>query len=207
VIWVGLTGGIASGKSTVSQFLKNEGAFIVDADKIVHKLLRQKKEVIEAIIEHFGKQVVNASGEIDRKGLGEIIFHHPDQRVALNRIVHPYVFEKSESEKKRISDRHPTAVIVFDAALLIETYAYQKMDWTLLVYVDRKTQINRLIKRDHLTQEDAERRIKAQMPIDDKIALVNEVIDNKYPRHEVEKIVHQSYLRLKKKAETTLSCS
>jgi len=204
VIWVGLTGGIASGKSTVSQYLQQEGAFIVDADKIVHDLLSQKSEVIEAIIKHFGRQVLNASGEINRKSLGEIIFRHPEQRKALNRIVHPYVFEKSQTEKNRISEQNPNAVIIFDAALLIETGAYQKMDWTLLVYVDRKTQTSRLIKRDHLTHEDAERRIKAQMPIDDKRPLVDEIIDNQGPPHEVEKIIHTRYLRLRKKAENAV---
>ncbi len=207
MIWVGLTGGIASGKSTVSQFLKQEGAFIIDADNIVHRLLSQKSEVIESIVGHFGKKVVNAAGQIDRKRLGKIIFRDPEKRMTLNKIVHPCVFEESEAEKNRIANQDPKAVIIFDAALLIETGAYQKMDWNLLVYLDHRTQINRLIKRDHLTQEDAERRIKAQISIDDKIRRVNEVIDNRYPRHEVENAVHQIYLRLKRKAGTSITCS
>lgn len=201
MIWVGLTGGIASGKSTVSQFLSNEGAFIIDADQIVHRLLRKNKEVIKNIMEYFGKQAVDASGEINRKRLGEIIFRDPDKREVLNGIVHPFVFKKSESEKNRIASQHPAAIIIFDAALLIETGAYQKMDWNLLVYVDRKTQINRLIKRDYLTQKEAEQRVRAQMPIHDKIALVDEVIDNQCPRQEVEKTVHRIYRNLEKKPQ------
>jgi len=198
---VGLTGGIASGKSTVSQFLNNEGAFIIDADKIVHQLLHQNKEMIGSIMECFGKQVMNAAGEINRKHLGEIIFRDTDKREALNKIVHPGVFKASEAEKNRITKQYPEAVIIFDAALLIETRAYEKMDWNLLVYVDRQTQIQRLIKRDHFVQKDAEQRIETQMPIDDKIALVDEVIDNQYSRQRLEKMVRQIYLRLERKAK------
>ncbi len=200
MIWVGLTGGIASGKSTASQFLKQEGAFIVDADQIVHDLLREKKVLIDTIVEHFGEKVRDVSGGINRKSLGEIIFAQANQRLALNKIVHPYVFKKSLSEKNRIAAQHPKAVIIFDAALLIETGSYQKMDWNLLVYVSRQTQIDRLIQRDGLTRADAERRIEAQMPIDDKIAHVNEVIDNQGSRQALEKTIHQSYLMLQKKA-------
>ena len=200
MIWVGLTGGIASGKSTVSRFLLEEGAFIIDADKIVHKLLLRGSKVYQTIVETFGDDVIDDSKEIDHKELGEMIFRNPTQRQTLNQIVHPSVFERAESEKKAIIAKHPKGVIVFDAALLIETNSHKKMDWVLLAYVDRATQVERLIERDHLSKDDAALRIGSQIPIEEKVSVVDEVINCHEPLPQVKESVHRIYLRLKKKA-------
>jgi dephospho-CoA kinase len=106
------------------------------------------------------------------------------------------VFEKADLEKKEIARRHPGAVIVFDAALLIETEAHLRMDWTLLAYVDRATQIDRLIRRSGLSLTAAERRIDAQMPLDDKIPFADEIIDNRKPLAAVKEEVGRIYQRL-----------
>ncbi|MFQ5597864.1 MAG: dephospho-CoA kinase [Nitrospiria bacterium] len=204
MIWVGLTGGIASGKSTVSRTLKEEKAFIVDADRIVHDLLHSNTQVIDSIIEVFGKEVLDPSGSIDRKQLGDIVFRNEKQRLLLNRIVHPHVFEKAESKKKNIIKKHPNAVIVFDAALLIETKAHQKMDWVLLAYVDPATQISRLMHRDRLSKDEAILKIKAQIPIDEKIPWADEVIDCRKPLQDLKVDVHRIYLRLQKRAQSNL---
>ncbi len=200
MLWVGLTGGIASGKSTVSHFLHREGAYIIDADQIVHALLCDKGVVYDSVLKAFGEIILDHERKIDRKRLGALVFRNPDQRQRLNQIVHPYVFKKAETEKKAIHAKNPKAVIVFDAALLIETGAYKKMDWVLLAYVDPETQIQRLIKRDHLSKEDALLRISAQMPIDEKVALADEVIRCNEPLNTVKTSLHQVYARLKEKA-------
>jgi dephospho-CoA kinase len=199
VIWVGLTGGIASGKSTVSQFLRQEGAFIIDADRIAHRVILKGGEAYRPVVEAFGRAILDQSGEISRKKLGEIVFNDPEMRISLNRIVHPHVFEKADLEKAEIARRHPNAIIVFDAALLIETEAHLKMDWILLAYVDRATQIDRLIRRDGLSPAEAGRRIAAQMSLDDKIPFANEIIDNRKPLADVKEEVGRIYRRLQER--------
>lgn len=201
VIWVGLTGGIASGKSTVSRFLRQEGAAIIDADEIAHAVISKGAEAYQPVVEAFGQEVLDQAGEIDRKRLGQIVFNDPKQRMVLNRIVHPLVFQRAELEKKEMAHRHPDGVVVFDAALLIETEAHLRTDWVLLVYVDRATQLERLIGRNGLSIVEAERRIDAQMPLDDKIPFADEVIDNRKPLNEVKEEVGRIYRRLLKKAQ------
>ena len=200
MIWVGLTGGIASGKSTVSRFLRREGASIIDADRIAHAVILKGGEAYRPVVEAFGKEILDEAGEIDRKRLGGIIFRDPEKRILLNRLVHPSVFERADSEKKELSRRDPAGVIVFDAALLIETGVYSAMDWVLLAYVDRATQIERLVGRDRLSRSEAERRIDAQMPLDDKRTFADEIIDNRKPLAEVAEEVGGIYRRLKKRA-------
>lgn len=200
VIWVGLTGGIASGKSTVSQFLRREGASIIDADRIAHAVILKGGGAYEPVVKAFGTEILNETGEIDRKRLGGIIFRDPEKRATLNRIVHPFVFERAESEKEELARRDPEGVIVFDAPLLIETGADSGMDWVLLAYVDRATQIERLVGRDRLSRAEAEQRIDAQMPLDDKRAFADEIIDNHKPLAAVEEEVRSLYRRLKKRA-------
>ena len=200
MMWVGLTGGIASGKSAVSRFLREAGAFIIDADEIAHAVILKGGPAYRSIVDAFGKEILDPSGEIDRKRLGQIVFNDPDKRRRLNHLVHPHVFERAEAEKEAITRRHPKAVIVFDAALLIETGACQNMDWTLVVYVDRSTQIERLTLRDGLTREQAEERIAAQMPLDEKIRFADEVIDNRKPLDQIKKEVFEIFRRLQRRA-------
>lgn len=200
VIWVGLTGGIASGKSTVSRFLRREGASIIDADEIAHAVILKGAEAYQPVVEVFGKEILDQAGEIDRKQLGEIVFNDPNKRKILNRLIHPFVFKRADLEKKEMARLHPGGVIVFDAALLIETEAHLRMDWILLVYVDRATQIERLLRRNGLSFMEAERRINAQMPLDDKISFADEVIDNRKPLQAVEEEVRAIYQRLQRQA-------
>jgi dephospho-CoA kinase len=196
MVWVGLTGGIASGKSTVSQFLKEAGSFIVDADKIAHDLLKKKGPVYRQVLNIFGMQILGEEGEIDRKKLGEIVFRDPRRLMALNQIIHPFVFEVAEQERSAIGTVDPHAVIVFDAPLLIETNAYKKVDMVILVYVDKETQIRRLCERDRLSREGAEARIKTQMSLDEKHGFANEIIDNRKPLQSVREEVFRIYKML-----------
>ena len=196
MVLVGLTGGIASGKSTVSQIFKEAGAFIVDADKIAHDLLKSRGYVSRLVLNVFGARILGEEGQIDRKKLGEIVFHDAKKLMILNEIVHPFVFEAAEREKEMIFAQDPHAVIVFDAPLLIETKAHKKVDIVLLVYVDKETQIKRLCERDGLSLEDAEARIGTQMSLDEKHGFANEIIDNRKSFQKVREDAMRIYKRL-----------
>ena len=200
MILVGLTGGIASGKSAVSSLLKTEGAHLIDADQVCHDLILKGHEAYQPVVLAFGADILNPSREIDRKKLGSIVFHDPVQRERLNHILHPLVFAELESKRQQMRQEDRSGITIFDAPLLIETKAHQRMDWVLLVYVDRETQLKRLIKREGLTPHEAALRIDAQLPIDQKIPFANEVIDNRNSPHEVKKVVREIYQRLLKKA-------
>ncbi len=197
MVYVGLTGGIASGKSTVSQILKEAGAFIVDADTIAHDLLKKRGPAYRQVLNTFGINILGAEGEIDRKKLGEIVFHDAKRLMALNQIIHPFVFEAAERERGMIVAQDPQAIVVFDAPLLIETKAHKKVDMVLLAYVDRETQMKRLCARDGLSREVAEARIKMQMSLDEKRAYVNEIIDNRKSFQDVREDVIRIYQMLR----------
>lgn len=199
-MWVGLTGGIASGKSTISRFLRKEGASIIDADQIAHRLIRKGEQAYQAVIASFGTQILDETSEIDRNRLGEIIFSDPGKRRNLNQIVHPLVFERAVSERNSIIRQHPQKVVVFEVPLLFEANADREMDFILLAYVDRKTQTDRLIRRDRLSRHEALLRIRAQMPLENKIQFSDEVVDTRRPLCEVEETIRQIYKKLCDKA-------
>lgn len=204
MILVGLTGGIASGKSTISGFFREQGASIVDADQICHDLIQKGNKAYQKVISTFGKQIVGSDDEINRKKLGDIIFRHAQERASLNKILHPLVFEQLKMEQKSLADEKPQSVLIFDAPLLIESKAHEWMDWVILVYLDVKTQKERFIKRrEGLTPDDATLRIAAQMPLDEKRPFADEIIDNRKPLHEVQSEVCAIYQRLLKEAATS----
>ncbi len=196
MIWVGLTGGIASGKSTVSAIFHEAGAFIVDADQIAHRMLQKGELAYHAVLDAFSARILDSEGEIDRKRLGEIIFRSAEKRLLLNKIVHPFVFEIADQEREKILLSHPDAVIIFDAPLLIETNAHLKMDLVFLVYVDETTQIERLCKRDNISKEAALSRIGSQMSLESKRSFANEVIDNNGSPEETRETVLKIYQML-----------
>jgi dephospho-CoA kinase len=193
MIWIGLTGGMASGKSTVSEAFKKAGAFIVDADRIAHTLLLKEQPGYEPVLNAFGGRVLGPDGEIDRKRLGEIVFRFSEKRILLEQIIHPLVFEEADRERAAIISRFPRAITIFDAPLLIETKAHMRMDLVFLVYVDEAVQMMRLCQRDGFTKEEAMLRIQTQMPLKDKISFANEVIHNDKSPDETEKAVMEIY--------------
>ncbi|MBI3354071.1 MAG: dephospho-CoA kinase [Nitrospirae bacterium] len=177
MIIIGLTGGIASGKSTVSNIFKRLGAYIIDADLLARDAVKPMRPAWSEIVKNFGKGMLNKNGSINRRRLGEIVFGNKKKRRLLNSIVHPRVFERADEIKKRIIKKDPDAIIIFDAALLIETGAYKKMDKVAVVYANEGLQIKRLMKRDGLTEDEAIKRIKAQMPLKDKVRFADYIID------------------------------
>ncbi len=202
MIWVGLTGGIGSGKSTVARFLREAGAFIIDADEIAHAVMRKGGPAYWPVVEEFGPGILDDAGEIDRKKLGGIVFGNPARRERLERLVHPHVFAQADAERKKITADHPDAIIVFDVPLLIETGADREMAYVILADADRETQIDRITRRDKLSREEAERRIDAQMPLDEKRRFADVVIDTRPPLRAVEDSVKALYQKLLKAAKT-----
>lgn len=174
---IGLTGGIASGKSLASTYLKEKGVPVIDADVISRQVVEPGELAFNKIIQAFGREVLTDEGTLDRKSLGSIIFADAEKRKILNNIVHPAV----RMEMKRQSDelvRAGHSLIVLDIPLLVEGELFYLVDEVWVVYVDKQTQLLRLIKRDQSNEKDAMQRITSQLPLEDKIKKADLVIDN-----------------------------
>lgn len=174
---IGLTGGISSGKSTVANLIVALGIPVIDADIIARKVVEPGEAAYTEIVEHFGKDVLEKNGTINRKKLGDIIFNNEAERKVLNSIVHPAVRKQMKMEKEQLLTAG-YETIVFDIPLLFESNLTHMVDKVLLVYVDEETQLERLMNRDEATKTDALSRIRSQMPLKDKIPLADEVINN-----------------------------
>ncbi|CAD2073422.1 dephospho-CoA kinase [Jeotgalicoccus coquinae] len=172
---IGLTGGIASGKTTVSDYLKERGYTVLDADAYSRKTTAKNGPAIPAIIEAFGKDIIDNNGELDRKKLGSIIFNDAGKRRELNEIVHPLIREMMNAdEQKFIKEGH----VFLDIPLLFENGLDERCDLVVTVFVDRDTQVKRLIKRNDLTAGEAEARINSQMPLTEKVQKSDCHLDN-----------------------------
>lgn len=174
----GLTGGIASGKSTVAAMLAEAGARIVDADRIAHQVVLKGESAWQDIVDHFGSGILARDGQIDREALGAIVFNDTEAKKALNGIVHPRVFETMAQEIQSLAEAHPGDLIIMDVPLLIESGLHASLPIVILVYVPETMQQERLMRRDGLNAADAAARIRAQMPIDAKRAHAHYIVDN-----------------------------
>lgn len=196
MILVGLTGGIASGKSMVSGLFRKGGASVIDADKIAHEVIRPPGDPWKEIVSVFGNKILLPDQSIDRKKLAKIVFDDPEKREELNAIVHPHVFAEEEKQRKEIVGKDPKAVVIFDIPLLIETRSYELMDKVILVYVERNLQITRLMERENITQAEAVKRVEAQIPLKEKKQYADYIIDGSLPIEKVKKKVDEIYLDL-----------
>jgi len=201
MLLVGLTGGIASGKSLVARVFKDQGAHVIDADRIVHELLEPKQQAWEEIRGHFGRDILLPDEKIDRRKLGELVFTNAEERSWLNSCLHPRVFLAFTAQVKHLRERSPESIIVLDAALLIETRYDRNMDKTVVVYAELAQQIDRLMARDQLSREQAMARIASQMPLSEKCSHASYVIDNTGTREATEQQAREVFLKLKQDAE------
>lgn len=184
-----MTGGIASGKSTVSKALVNLGAKIIDADQVAHSIIEPDKPAWKDIVDLFGPDILNDDKSINRDKLGQIVFNNPDMLQKLNQITHPRVMEHFKDEIYAIKSAEPQAVIFMEVPLLYETQMERICDEVWVVWVDRETQINRLMHRDNINREDAIKRIESQMQLDEKAEKADKVIDN---RHGIEETIEKA---------------
>ncbi|QOR65773.1 dephospho-CoA kinase [Cytobacillus suaedae] len=174
---IGLTGGIASGKSTVSKMLEELGLAIVDADKIAHQVVEIGKPAYKEIVKVFGERVLHPDLTINRPELGAIIFNDKQKREMLNNIVHPEVRREMLQQADHYIKNGATAVIL-DIPLLFESKLTHMVQKTILVYVDEDVQLKRLISRNGFTEAEARARISSQMPLVEKKPLADVILDN-----------------------------
>ncbi|WP_284641100.1 dephospho-CoA kinase [Paenibacillus silviterrae] len=186
---IGLTGGIACGKSTVASLLVQRGAFLVDADRIAREVVEPGSPVLSRVVERFGPDILLEDGSLHRKKLGEIIFENPAAREDLNGILHPPIRAMMREQMASLEAQHPDKLVVVDIPLLFESKLQHMVSEVMVVYVPREVQQERLMARDGITREQAEKRIAAQMPIEEKKQLADIVIDNSGTLIETEKQV------------------
>lgn len=177
MIVLGLTGGIATGKSTVAQMFKRYGAFIIDADQLARDVVRPGQPAWREIVKAFGEDILNPNRSINRRALGEIVFHNRRRLRRLERIIHPRVAKAQQRLALKIAQRSPEAIIVYEVPLLFESGAHKRVDKIVVVTADRETQIARLKRRNGLTRAEALRRIKHQMPLSHKVRRADVVLD------------------------------
>lgn len=186
---IGLTGGIATGKSTVSSMLTHRGAALVDADQIAREVVLPGEPALLEIAQHFGQAVMQDDGSLNRKALGKIVFADPAKRKQLENILHPRIRSLMLSRMEALEAENPHRLVVVDIPLLYESDLSHYFEQVLLVYVPPEVQLERLMKRDGLTEEEALQRIQNQMPIEKKKRLADIVIDNSGTIEETEKQV------------------
>jgi dephospho-CoA kinase len=175
---VGLTGGIASGKSTVAKMFKEKGAYLIDLDVMVRSVEEPGAPAWKRIVEGFGSKILNEDGTINREKLGAIVFRDKKKLEKLNEIVHPVVFGEWKQQIADIEKNDPDAIVVSDIPLLIEVGKVDEVDLVVLVYISQEEQIRRLIERDRCSRSEALVRIDSQMPIDKKLMYSDFVVDN-----------------------------
>ncbi len=200
MLLAGLTGGIATGKSTVSRLFVECGARLIDADVLAREAVAPGRPALQQIVESFGREMLRPDGTLDRDRLGKAVFGDPAQLEKLNAIVHPYVAVAQEQRSREIAGKEPHAVIVYDAALLIEAGAHKRMDKIIVVTADEQTQLARLKARDHLSAEEAGRRIATQMPLAEKAKVADYVIDGTLPMEQLRAEVRRIHDDLKRLA-------
>ena len=192
---IGLTGGIASGKSTVARILEEKGARVIDADQLARDAVVPGTDAHAAIVREFGCEILSLDGTIDRGKLGAIVFADPAARRRLEAITHPAIAKLAEERLDSLR-RQGTAVVFYMAPLLIEAGITGRVDEIWVVYVDRETQLARLMARDGSDRLDALRRIESQMPMEEKRNYGKEVIDNRGSLEETTRQVFEAWERL-----------
>jgi len=175
---VGLTGGIATGKSTVSTMLRGLGAEIIDADLLARQVVEPGQPAWREIVEEFGRDVLSPDGTLDRKKLGAIVFADPARRRRLEAITHPAIRARVKARVDELAARDFTGLVFYDAAILIEALGHQDMDRIVVVMTDETTQVARLRGRDGTDDAEGRRKIASQMPLAEKAKLADYVIDN-----------------------------
>ena len=195
---VGLTGGIASGKSTIADMFKREGAYIIDIDMVSRDVVKPGRPAWQEVVHIFGKEVLNEDQTLNRKKVGDIVFSDAEKRKKLEKIIHPKITAEKLRQIGEIEAQNKRAIVIVDMPLLIETDKQGTVDKVVLVYASSRNQIERLMKRDGLSLEDAHKRLTSQLPIENKKKYAHYIINNEEPHEEVQKTVKEIFRELKK---------
>jgi dephospho-CoA kinase len=174
---VGLTGGLASGKSFVGHALAELGCYLIEADKLGHEVMLPGAEAYHSIVQEFGGGILDSNGQIDRRKLSTLVWDHPERLEKLNSFVHPAVWAREERRMDEIAQADPHAIAVVEAAILVETGSYKRFDKLIVVTCTAEQQMERAMKRGSYSKEEVLSRISRQLPLADKVRVADYVID------------------------------
>lgn len=205
MILVGLTGGLATGKSTVASMFQACGAVVIDADELARKVVQPGRPAWRDIVRRFGKSILNSDGTINRQRLGQTVFHDKTKLRQLERIIHPRVARAQARLTKQAAQRDPGAVVVYDVPLLFEAGIDTRVDTIIVVSADQKTQLARLKKRNGLTGAEALRRIRSQMPLTMKRRRADYVLDGTKTRSNLAQDVARLLMHFKSPSHSIAS--
>jgi len=197
---VGLTGGLASGKTFVATLLENHGCHVIHADRIGHEVLLPEGEAYPAVVQEFGCDILQPDGHIDRKILGKLVFADPKRLELLNELVHPHVFRRQEEFFARVAAQDPAGIAIVEAAIMIEVGSYKRYDRLIVTYCSPEQQIERFREREGASEADARARLERQMPLDAKRKFADYVIDTSGPKGETARRVEEVYQKLRAEA-------
>ena len=188
---VGLTGGIASGKSTVSGMFRELGVPVIDADMIAREVVAPGSRALEAIVDAFGEEILTEEKSLNRARLGEIVFSDPTKKKVLEGILHPEIIAEQDRRLKDLEREGRTPVAIVDAAVMIESGSWKRFDSLVVVDCEESQQISRLRLRNGMNEEEAARRVDAQMPLSEKVKYADYVIDNRGSINDTRKQVEE----------------
>ena len=192
---VGLTGSIAVGKSHVLSIFRELGCHTIDADQIAREVVTPGSEGLKLVVGNFGQEVLRPDGSLDRQKLGAIVFADEEKRQQLNSILHPLIIAAQDEQIRQIGQSDPKGIVIIDAALMIESGGYRRMDKLIVVFCEPEIQLQRLMHRDGLSRKTAESRIAAQMPQDEKKSfadfLINTSGEHSQTRTQVEDVYRE----------------
>jgi len=194
---IGVTGGVSSGKTIVTDMLRELGSPIIDYDLIARQVVEPGKPAWKEIVDYFGRQVLQEDDNLDRKKLSKIIFQDIEKRKKLEAVTHPRIHEQFVNQLNVLSKKDPGAIIQVVIPLMIEQNLQHMFHRILLVYVPEEKQIERLVKRDKISEEEARNILNAQLPIDEKVGYADFVINNEGPLAETRKQVEELWQKLK----------
>lgn len=195
---VGLTGGLASGKSFVGHALENLGCFLIQADQLGHQVIEPGSEAFEVVVGEFGREILDPEGAINRRALAAIVFTDPARLEKLNAIVHPAVRARTRRLIEDFEAASPSGIAIIEAAILIETGSYRNYDRIIVAVCSEEQQIERAMARDQITREEALGRMRRQMPLEQKSKFANYIIDTSQSKEHTLEQTRSVYAALKK---------
>ncbi len=204
---VGLTGSIAVGKSFVSGVLRELGCRVIDADEVARRVVEPGAEGLRRVVEAFGPGILKDDGTLDRPALGAVVFGDEGRRKLLNSILHPLIMAEQDEQLRRWEREEPRGVAVVDAALMIESGGYKRFDKLVVVHCRPEAQLERLMRRNNLSREEAERRIASQMPQAEKLRYADFAVDTSGDFEDTRRQTEAVYRELKALAEKEASGS
>ena len=194
---VGLTGSIAVGKSHVLSIFRELDCHAIDADQIAREVVTPDSEGLKLVVENFGREVLQPDGSLDRQKLGVIVFADEAKRRQLNSILHPLIIAAQDEQVRQIEQSDPKGIVIIDAALMIESGGYRRLDKLIVVHCEPEIQLQRLMRRDGWSRETAEARIAAQMPQEEKKTFADFLIDTSGDHSQTRAQVEDVYRELR----------